>query len=287
MSSHDSDNQGNSRRGTPWHWKAPGLETDGQAGLLYEPGNWGDLLKDAWVIRIVEACSRADRVAAFRILDPFAGRPCYRLSESARARVAAVTDAGLSERLSHYGARDTFPSSGLLALNVATATGLDARLRVFDGDRERLEQWRSVKNVEVLEAHSGVDALNDHRDADLVLVDPYDLFDHFRAILDACLPLAATRPVLFYLYNKAPRSQGHVEQYGAFRRALARGIASASGAAAALVGRIPSDADLPRASHEVIVAAPAVLLKSLCSELKCVTIGLGAAIPGRGAFEEI
>ena len=127
MFSHDSDSRD---RSAPWHWKAPDLGAGGHAGLLYEPGNWGDLLKDAWVVRIVEACCQAKRGTSLRILDPFAGSPRYPLSDSARNRVEAIADVRLSARLAEYTEKNMFPSPGLLALAVATRSLSSARLLV-------------------------------------------------------------------------------------------------------------------------------------------------------------
>lgn len=61
-----------------WHWKVPGLEDERQPGLLYEPGNWGDVLKGTWaaVTAGVLAAAIEDH-RPLRYLDPFAGMPTY------------------------------------------------------------------------------------------------------------------------------------------------------------------------------------------------------------------
>ncbi len=274
----DSDN---------WHWRSRGATARSGPGLLYEPGNWGDLLKAAWTARVVAAVRDAAGGRELVLLDPFAGRASWPLSASARERMARVRDVEILPLVEADVTAGRLPSSGALALRAARRGG-DALIRVFDVEPEFTATWRAEPAATVLDLADGRDALRalEAGAADFVLVDPYDLFDDWRELLDLSVPLGAGRAVLLYLYNKSPRGDGHAQYYGAFRRALREALASIGGAADAIIGRVPSDARLPRAYHEVVLLGPPSLVDRLRDALRRATIDLALTIGEPGLFEE-
>lgn len=137
----------------------------------------------------------------------------------------------------------------------------------------------------MLEVEDGAAALLAARGAayDLVHVDPYDLQSEWGTLLPQALEaLAPTGVLLAYLFNKAPRGAGHLEQYGSLRRGLAQRLSPAQ---RLLVGRVPADAVLPRAHHEVLLVGPAELTEALTPSLRASAEALTAVVACAGAFE--
>ena len=87
--------------------------------------------------------------------------------------------------------------------------------------------------------------------------------------------------VLFYLYNKAPRGASAHRRYEQLRARLAR----LAGDRAVVVGRLPSDALLPRAWHEVLAVLPTDRAPALAGRAGPVTEELAAALAREGAVE--
>ena len=82
--------------------------------------------------------------------------------------------------------------------------------------------------------------------------------------------------------DHAPRGAGHLEQYGSLRRGLAQRLSPAQ---RLLVGRVPADAVLPRAHHEVLLVGPAELTEALTPSLRASAEALTAVVACAGAFE--
>ncbi|RMG06291.1 MAG: hypothetical protein D6731_26140 [Planctomycetota bacterium] len=258
-----------------WSWKVADPAANAELGLLYEPGTWGDLLKAAWAVPL------ARRVAVDgppTLLDPFAGAASYPLVPAAAERLRSAPSLGIEDLLDDFLRRGRLPSTGALAL---AAAGEGARLVVYDVHTARRATWRGLPGVTVAEElRSGEELLAARAsEADLVLVDPYDLFERFEALLPAAL--SAQAPLLLYLYNKAPRGPKALARYRAFRERLT----ALAGKRCVRVGRAPSDALLPRAYHEVLLVAPPPLARALDPVLGDVTRRLAAAVAEAGAYE--
>ena len=281
------------RHQRPWFWKSPdALEgtADGTGpGLLYEPGNWGDLLKAAWTARIIDTICRESSSRPVSIIDPFAGRPDYALVESTRTRLARIDDDVLLDAVRADLEAGRWPSTARLALGRVQSNGERAALAVFDLEPEFRTAWNDVAVARVIEAKTGLDLLasDDARDADFVLVDPYDLFDHWKQVISLVVPLSTTTPVLCYLFNKSPRSEATAQYYGALRRALLAGLEATAGTATGLLGSVPSDTIRPRSRHEVILLGHAALVESLRESLREATKSVGKAIGSPGHIESL
>ncbi len=229
-----------------WKWRE---KNGAEAGLLYEPGNWGDLLKDAWVLAAARWLLAArDGVQYF---DPFAGAPTYPLGKHAAARTASA-GGDLAATVAPYLQRLEWPSAAMLVATVLDGHAHD-RLTVFDADAKRYGQWLERGRFQVCKGSDGYQALRDLAAGDepqgrLILVDPYDFLADWRAEFDAVLEASERNTVLLYLYNRSARGPEQLREYRDFRNALEDARAHLSG----LLGRVPADAFLPRAHHEML-----------------------------------
>lgn len=261
--------------GEAWSWRVEDQAANEGLNLLYEPGTWGDLIKGAWAVEVAAALAASRR--PLRILDPFAGAADYPLVGASADRLDQCPPGRPLELLRSFGER--FPSTAALAQRAIERAGGEATLDVYDVDPRRRETWRGQAGVTTLDLSTGDAALG--RDHDLVLVDPYDLFERFEALLPLACKGPATQTLLFYLFNKAPRSAALHKRYLGLRDRL-QGLA---GERRVLVGRIPSDAILPRAFHEVLLVAPRKLGDSLEASLGEQTVALSRVLTDGGAFE--
>jgi hypothetical protein len=228
-----------------WRWKDKDRAATEKLRLLYEPGSWGDLLKSAAAVEVARALLVARR--PLRVLDPFAGAPTYPLVEPARARLERLPGSALALALAPFAARSELASTGRLVLALGEPFGRGAvQLATFDRDGSRRIAWEALDGATWLDVASGWDALA--READLAIVDPYDLVAEWRERLGELASAAERADVLAYLYNRSPRGASQFRDYEQMRKALAK----ARGKAPLAVLRAPSDAVLPRAYHEVI-----------------------------------
>lgn len=230
-----------------WAWKAKG---GARPGLLYEPGNWGDLLKAAWVLRVLAWMrSRGD---ALIYLDICAGAPCYPMPTETALRLRSFRDPVVDDALALFGDETAWPSAARLAM-VGTPPG--AAVQVFDADADRRNAWHAVAGAEVLSpaGEKGWNLLKPAESNRLILVDPYDLVAEPKAHVIAMLEAAQSAPVLAYIYNRSARGP---EMLRAYRR-LRHLIDDAWGRERRLLGRVPADSFLPRAHHEMLLLAPA------------------------------
>ncbi|MCC8190234.1 MAG: hypothetical protein LIP77_06295 [Planctomycetes bacterium] len=223
-----------------WNWKGK----DGGGGtLLYESGNWGDILKMLWLLAII--AWRQQGGAPIRYFDPFAGEVRYPLG---RAYASRIRQAGLSEL---DGLAAPFLQAARWPSCAAAARFLiPGPVEVFDADPERRARWRQVPGVTVLDGTSGWEILA-RREPDpdgLWLVDPYDFLAEWRQHLDHLMATTRTCSVLLYLYNRSARSAEAFRDYRAFRSALDE----ACGERPKWLGRVAADAFLPRSHHEVL-----------------------------------
>jgi hypothetical protein len=259
-----------------WSWKVADPGANAELGLLYEPGTWGDLLKAAWAVPLARALAAQ---GPLRIVDPFAGAASYPLVEAAARRLHGAPRLGIEELLEPHLQEGRVPSTGALAQEAA---GEAASLLVFDVHAARLATWKGRERCEVPAGVFSGDALLEKRGAEagLLLLDPYDLFERYEALLP--LALAPGAPLLLYLYNKAPRGPKELARY----RALRDRLAALAGERVVRVGRVPSDAVLPRAYHEVLLVGPAALVEPLDETLREATFRLSRHVGDLGAWED-
>ena len=288
-SSRAQSGRGKAARGAGgWTWKVEESRRGDDPGLLYEPGNWGDVLKGTWAIhvaRALRAAAAATRSGGGRdglhCVDPWAGAASYPLVGAAAERIEWLGGGEYASSQRDWIARGRLASTARLVMEAGSGDGARGLLEVFDSDPERLASWKEVDGVRRLDVESGEDALGP-TDADLVLVDPYDLFDRWPEILPGVLEAARGSWVLLYLYNKAPRGGGHARGYRDLRRRLEAGAPGP-----ALVGRIPSDLVLPRAFHEVVLLGPREPDAGHERALVRATKSLACRMSTSGAFERL
>lgn len=265
---------------SPWSWKPGGLERSEHPRLLYEPGSWGDVLKGTWAELTIRAITR--RGASLRCVDPFAGSATYPAAEAVRERAEWLGRGPWVRAQEPFLARGMIASTSRILCDVALEIGATVKLSVFDADPSRLASWSELDcsaEIDALAIGDGADAIGD-ADADLVLVDPYDFVGRAADLLPRVLAQRKRSTVLVYLFNRAPRGGGHERTYRAVREKLAREKG------ALLVGRIPSDAILPRAWHEVLLFGPEPFPDTLARELGRATRALTCKLSTSGAFED-
>lgn len=227
-----------------WNWKG---KDGSRGGLLYEPGNWGDLLKMLWLATVLEWKAAGVLPGAGKVdfFDPFAGDVTYPLGSRTLFRFARADLKGLAFIRQPFLARGVWPSSASMA-GLLAAGGL----HVFDADAERRGNWRSLSAATVMEGESGWDLLSGRETGvgALWLVDPYDFLAEWRERLGMVVDKSAESSVLLYVYNRSARSDKAFGEYRAFRRALEDRL----GGRPMRLGRVAADAFLPRSHHEVV-----------------------------------
>ncbi len=265
-----------------WSWKVADPAANRDLGLLYEPGNWGDVIKGSWaehVARQLAASAAKSGRSEVRYLDPFAGAPTYPLLESVVSRLEWFGSGSFLDAQDPWLREGRLASTGLLVRHAILEVGVTPNVSVFDIDDSRRDAWSKIDGVEVLDAASGIDVIDGAR-ADLILIDPYDFFVDWRPYISSVLDAARRALVLVYLYNKSPRGGGHHRSYLQLRDEIAT-----ANDVTLLVGRVPSDAVLPRAFHEVILLGPDGLVAPFRTELSRMTRRLACKLGTTGAFE--
>ncbi len=265
-----------------WTWRAPDQGAE-DAGLLYEPGNWGDALKGSWALVVLRSLLESAIPKPLRYLDVCAGAPTYPLSDAADRRMDRLGGGVFYDAQAAFREQRRLASTGLLIHEECAAVGVEHELQVFDADPDRREKWKCLENVRVLGVSSGEEALGPDV-ADFILVDPYDFFDHWGQWLPRAVEAARRALVLIYLYDKSPRGPGFLDQYRRLQAQLRSAVGRDVGA---VRGRIASDAVRPRAYHEVVLLAPAERVRPLKTALAAETRALARAVADDGAFEEI
>lgn len=271
------------RGGSPWTWRAPGQEGDGSQ-LLYEPGNWGDVLKGSWVLLALGSLLREGDAPPVRYLDPCAGRPEYPLTQASARRLERLPPGVFREAQEPFREAGSLASTGALVRAACASCGRPCEATVFDLDETRLREWQELENVTTLSVASGEDALAGRGAFDLILVDPYDFFDHWGRWTPPAAEAARGALVLIYLYNKSPRGPGYLDQY---RRLRAQLRSAVNDDVDAVLGRIGSDAVLPRAYHEVVLLGPPARVAPVKPLLQTEARALARVASEDGAFEEI
>lgn len=223
-----------------WNWKN---RDGGRGGLLYESGNWGDILKLLWVAAVVGWKRRDGRPVDY--FDPFAGDVRYPLGRKAAFRLASVRSSGFDFIRRTHLEEGFWPSSASAALLLAG--GL---VEVWDADAGRRGNWLEMPGVTVPEAESGWDlAANRPTDAaSLWLIDPYDFLAEWRDRLPMLAEKSRAVSILLYVYNRSAKNAESFANYRAFRNALE----VLRDGLPVHVGRAAADAFLPRAHHEMV-----------------------------------
>lgn len=266
-------------KGKAWSWRVGSPQKNEGLGLLYEPGNWGDILKGTWAGLIASALPAGEDGQPLVVLDPWCGAPEYPLLEDPARRLEWLGRCGFSDLQNSWLQEGKVASTGLLVREALRARGLEVRMNVFDTDPDRLKKWGPVEDAESLAISSGEQALQG-AEADLVLVDPYDYLAGWEQTLPLLAGLARSAVVLVYIYNRSPRGGEPTRKYDRFRRELD------SLGCGYLSGRIGSDILLPRAFHEMLLLAPAPFIASLESELGKATRQLACKMSTAGCFEK-
>ena len=241
----------------------------GSGGLLYEAGNWGDLLKGEWVLTVAAWLMSLPQSGALEYLDPFAGSPTYPLGRSSRARLQEMSDTLLGQASQPYCDDDLWPSAATLVRSMGGGQG-KVDLRVFDAEEERRNLYLGDAMIEVLDLFEGWAALTGSLPGPrgLVLVDPYDFLREWREQLEVVVAAAEETTLLVYIYNRSARDARLLREYRDFRNRLD----DLRGDRSKLLCRIAADAFLPTAHHEMLfLPSPAVEADSgfekLCSAL--------------------
>lgn len=261
-----------------WNWKA---KDGSDGGLLYESGNWGDLLKIVWLEAILGWKGRVG--APVNYLDTFSGDVDYPLGRKAAFR---INQAGLSslQFIRHpFINKQRWPSSASAARLL-----VGGRVEVFDADFGRRKRWEKAHGVAVAAGESGWDILSARADDPeaVWLVDPYDFLAEWRDRLPLIMDRARRTTILVYVYNRAARNVEAFREYRAFRNALE----DSRGDAPKRVGRVAADVFLPRAHHELLFLpgeedCRRAGFDELLSELERRTWGLTEAIDHAAAVD--
>lgn len=224
-----------------WNWKG---KDGAKGGLLYESGNWGDLLKMLWVLAVLQW--KAKFVNGVNYFDPFAGDVHYPLGKKTRYRIDRP-EFGLFDMLkTGYTDNGLWPSA---ASGARVALGGQGIVEVWDADDGRRGNWERMPDVVVPQGESGWQLLRDHQaDPNAVwMIDPYDFLAEWRD----CLPLVAERSrsttILLYIYNRSAKNDAAFREYRACKNALE----DCRGDLPKRIGRAAADVFLPRCHHEM------------------------------------
>lgn len=267
-----------------WQWK----EKDGSSGgLLYEPGNWGDIIKGEWLLRVLRFLTRSGNAESpLDYLDPFAGMPDYPVSDACRGRISALPEGLLlPAAVRDYVGRGRWPGSCTLAADFfaqATAAGgaMLPRLMVYDKDEKRCGLLGAQAHFSVQAVASGWELLPPSSAYRLVLVDPYDFLAEWQAMLPRVLRTIRRSPVLLYVYNRSGRGKGQLQDYRRMRAALR------DAGVHAYWGRVAADSFLPDCWHEMFFfpVADTAGYSELSQELEFATRAVEGAVRDAGVF---
>lgn len=225
-----------------WNWK----NKDGsKPGLLYESGNWGDILKLLWLTEIL--AWKQNRVGFVNYFDPFAGDVHYPLGARTRYRITRGFPEGFALAANPFIKNGWWPSAASLAVGLCTPTG--GTVEIWEADDARRGNWEAVEEVRVLDGSDGWELVRARQpDPDAVwMIDPYDVIADWRRQLSAVIEKSRSTTILLYLYNRSGKGEAHFREYRAFRNALD----DARGDLPKRVGRVASDAFLPQCHHEM------------------------------------
>jgi len=163
------------------------------------------------------------------------------------------------------------------------------RQRVLSSPAQRYARYLGLSSASLVARHAqslglAVDSRLSDRETvlelqpcDLLLFDPYDLFERWPEWNDRLLAASHDRDIIIYLYNKSPRGVSQFHQYRALReRWKGRPL---------VLGRVAADALLPRAWHEVWLVGPSAREPQLQRSLREATLELHRHVSEPAAFE--
>lgn len=255
---------------TAWSWKDGDVALNPELNLLYEPGNWGDILKSLWAVEVVSKLA-----GELCVLDPFSGALDYPCTDATRARLKGSALAPFRTLQKDYLKRARLASTGRLIQDAARQRGLPVHSVIAEVDPARRATWDGQAEPSEKPA---LDLLNQaSKRFQLIHWDPYDFFEQWSHALPRLSDAGHKIPVLIYVYNKAPRGVGQMRNYQQMRERIQ---------GSALFGRVPADGFLPRAFHEMILLAPPALLESVAGTLSALTAKLHRHITDPSCFEK-
>lgn len=272
-----------------WEWKDKSGAT---GGLLYEPGNWGDLIKGEWLLRtlrfLLGGCAGnggAPVAGEFAYLDICAGMPFYPAGRPCAARVRQLPQTLLVRAAAAEYVRDgRWPCSAVIAADFFVQIRVRAALTVFDLDPGRREELRAYPAFGVADVADGYALLPPPVAPGLILADPYDFLAQWPQNLPAILQSAQHSPLLLYVYNRSGRGKERLREYARFRAQLR------DAGVPVLAGRAAADAFLPECWHEMFFLPGPVAggagYAAFCAELAQATQTLDGAIRAAAVFEE-
>ncbi len=257
-----------------WSWKDKDREINDQLNLLYEPGNWGDLLKHLWAFELSRSILKSG-LESIRLFDPFSGAESYPLTSATADRVAALPET-LAHTLKPL-CRERFPSTG--SVFAGQFVSLDFACLICEQDQARRSTWTDLATF--VEG-TPIDRLktylkpNSGFSPNLVLWDPYDFFEQWSHAIPFLLQVARRADVLIYFLNKSPQAVGKLKNYQAMKARLDQKL---------LIGRVPADSLLPRSYHELWLMGPRAHDVDLAKSLARTTQLLNQHISNLSCFE--
>ncbi len=220
-----------------WQWK----EKNGSSGgLLYEPGNWGDIIKCEWLLQIINFINSLESRNS-EYLDLFAGMPVYPLSCACVKRLASLPEYFLLKNaVTDFTVREKWPSAARLVLEAS-----DMTVNIYDQDHLRCSEWGPLANN--LDLSDGWDflPLTHNHDYGLLLIDPYDLLADWRGVFEKLVETVKNCPTIMYVYNRSGRSRERLRDYRLFINHLRDREVEA------VFGRVSADSFIPDCWHEM------------------------------------
>jgi len=308
-----------------WTWKTSDPAVNARLHLKYEPGNWGDVLKGAWLVPVAReiAQQRQHRSCAaplgqhvskvtcpdsspgsylspptpvppaldggiVRYLDPFAGAPSYPLLKASATRLELLPAGEHLERLRFYTIKGEWPSCALLARDTLRAHGAVPKLLLFDAHAQARSSWSHTEDAEVIECASG-EYLFEKRRRKLLAPDLVllDSYDFFDRWGGLLSALESiAREVPVLVYVFNTSPKGQGHA-SQYLRLRKKLTAAAKANGPILLGRLPYDMHCPQAYHEVLLLAPRIFTSALRAELKANSEELARRHAGASAFEVI
>ncbi len=270
-----------------WHWKEG--KSDSRK-LLYDPGNWGDLFKAAWLTRILPAMN-PDQVC-----DLFAGAATYELSSRTRSRMQIIADDLLSQAMESFVKDAVWPSAATLCRSLLVPS---AKVTVCDLDEERQESYRHQTGIAVYEPDDAWVVLSDvtkqhntdgirsavcaclSAETGLLILDPFDVLAVWREVMPVIISAAKKTTVLLYVYNRSAKNEERLRDYRAFCSSMEKEL----GGISCMRGRIAADGFLPKAHHELWLMGDGVAKQTeLAATLEAVTMKLEDALRRASCF---
>ena len=120
-----------------WSWKDGDVDLNRELNLLYEPGNWGDVLKSLWAVEVVAQLEVAG--PTLRVLDPYSGALDYPCTDAARQRLWPAYRKLQQNHLKNK----RLASTGRLIQDACTRRGLSCRSVICEKDPARRASWET------------------------------------------------------------------------------------------------------------------------------------------------